>query len=87
METPKLRISNLYYVADLGMKGLEGIPEFSNGFTQFVYEATPEVQAVIDSFNQPQEINLRDYVAHLRRIQDIIRNKKLEGGHNGNRSR
>jgi hypothetical protein len=80
----EIRLTNPYIITDLEYEGHKGIPEDDHGYIQFVYPATPEVQAVIDRFDQPQTINLREYVAHLRKVLDQIRNLKIERrGHNG----
>lgn len=76
----EIRLTNVYRVALLRLFGVQGRIENDRGYLQFVFPGTPEVQEIIDRFEEPQPLSLRLYVDQLRRTQEEIRNAKTARG-------
>ncbi len=76
----EIRLTNVYRVALLRLSGIQGRIENDRGYLQFVFPQTPEVQGIIDSFEEPQVLNLRLFIDQLRRTQEEIRNAKTARG-------
>ena len=75
-----LQLSNKYRVTLLEYNGISGpLVKGDDGFHQWLFENTPEVQEILHSFDKDQKINLKDFVDHLRRIEGQLRSAKLEG--------
>lgn len=83
----KIVLTNIYKSAHLAVAGYPGEPFKENGFVLFAHEKNSESEAILNSFDSPQTVNLSDYITELRKITDIIKKMKDEGGkRNGYRS-
>ena len=73
-------INNIYKEAVLRQKGHLGEAVREGGYVSFVHPWTPEVEDILNTFSEPQDVNLFEYVNCLRRTQDELRRVKAEGG-------
>jgi len=75
-----IQLSNKYRVTLLDYKGISGpLVKDDDGFHRWAFEDTPEIREILSNFDKDQQINLKDFVDHLRRIEGQLRSARLEG--------
>ena len=72
-----VKLTNPYKKSQLNYFGKTGQLSDDDGYLHWTFEATPEAEAILDSFDKPTPINLRVYIDHLRRTQDEIKRAQL----------
>ncbi len=75
-----IQLSNKYRVTLLEYNGISGpLVKDDDGFHRWEFEDTPEIREILGSFDKDQQINLKCFVDHLRKIEGQLRNARLEG--------